>query len=197
MTKSPARSDSDDGRSAANQVADWLDSHGEAVHVYARRRVESEQVAEELVQETFLAALQNFDSFAGRSSPKTWLIAILRNKLINYYRERSRRRQQPLDLDVGDQCFNSQGIWKVSVGNWPRRPDQTIESQEFWQAFDDCVSKLPSSSAEAFILRVFDDLDTENICKTLDISTTNLAVRLHRARLALRNCLEKNWFGGD
>ena len=197
MTDSPAPLDADNRRQAAETIAGWLDEHGEAIYAYARRRVEADQVAEDLVQDTFLAALQNYDRFAGRSSPKTWLIAILRNKLIAYYRQRSRRRQQSLEENQRTNVFNSQGIWNIPVGNWPGRPDFVFQQQEFWQTFDDCLSKLPAAAAEVFILRVFDGLETENICKTLDISSTNLAVRLHRARMALRNCLEKNWFGGD
>ena len=121
----------------------------------------------------------------------------MRNKLIAYYRQRSRRRQQVLEQDLQTPVFNAQGIWSIPIGNWPQRPDLVFQQQEFWQTFDDCLSKLPAAAAEVFILRVFDEMETENICKELEISSTNLAVRLHRARMALRNCLEKNWFGGD
>jgi RNA polymerase sigma-70 factor (ECF subfamily) len=186
-----------DRRHAGQQVAVWLDTYGEHVYAYARRRVESDQVAEELVQDTFVAALQNFEQFAGRSSPKTWLIAILRNKLIAHYRQRSRPREQALDEDPTAAMFDQRGVWRIPVGAWPRRPDDVLQQQEFWQAFDDCLAKLPASAAEVFVLRVLDGLDSENICKTLEISASNLGVRLHRARLALRNCLEHNWFGGD
>ena len=196
MSDPPAQSDPTDRRHAASEVAAWLDRFGENVYAYARRRVESDHVAEELVQETFLAALQNFNQFAGRSTPQTWLIAILRNKLIGHYRQRSRRRQQSLD-DETTEVFDQRGIWQIPVGSWPSHPDRTLQEEEFWQAFDDCLAKLPGPAAEVFVLRVLDGLETENICKTLQISASNLAVRLHRARLALRNCLQKNWFGGD
>lgn len=196
MTNSPHQPDAEDRRRAAEQVANWLEAHGDAVFAYARRRVENEQAAEELVQETFVAALQNFHQFAGRSAPQTWLIAILRNKLIVHYRQRARSRQRSLDDEFG-QVFDERGVWKIPVERWPVDPGETLNQQEFWRVFDDCLAKLPGPAAEAFVLRVLDGLDTEKICKALRISSTNLAVRLHRARMALRNCLEKNWFGDD
>jgi RNA polymerase sigma-70 factor (ECF subfamily) len=197
MSDPSAQRDSGDHDSASEQLAAWLDALGDSVLAYARRRVENDQVAEDLVQETFVAALQNFEQFAGRSSPKTWLIAILRNKLIAYYRHRGRHRGMPLDQNATTGDFDQRGIWQVPVGPWPHRPDQVLEQREFWQAFDDCLSKLPAAAAEVFVLRVLDGMDSENICNALEISSSNLAVRLHRARMALRNCLEKNWFGGD
>ena len=196
MSEPPAQSDPVDRREAAAQIAVWLEEFGDAVYAYARRRVENDHVAEELVQETYMAALQNFNQFAGRSTPQTWLIAILRNKLIGHYRQRSRRRHLTLDEEVTE-TFDQRGIWQIPIGPWPQNPDQTLHQQEFWAAFDDCLAKLPGPAAEVFVLRVLDGLETENICKTLRISSSNLAVRLHRARLALRNCLQKNWFGGD
>ncbi len=178
----------------------WLEQYGDEMYAHAVSRVESSQAAEEIVQETFLAALQNYAKFERRAAPKTWLVAILRNKIINHYRQRARRRSET--VSSGDDSplglpFDSHGIWNVPIGPWPRRPDEELQRREFWQAFDQCLAKLPPGIAESFVLRVLDGLDTENICKTLGISASNLAVRLHRARLALRDCLGKNWFGDE
>ena len=182
---------------AKRVVGGWLDEFGDALYAYALSRVESRDVADELIQESFLAAFRSFDSFQGKASPKTWLTAILRNKIIEYYRRRTRKRErQPLDDSFGD-TFDDKGIWNVAVGNWPRQPDQVFQDQEFWQAFQQCLGKLPATAAEVFVLRVLDGLDTDNICKTLKISSSNMAVRLHRARVMLRNCLGQNWFGDD
>ena len=160
--------------------------------------MEHESVADDLVQETFLAAFKNHDRCAGRSSPKTWLIAILRNKIIEHSRRRSRKRDREPSLEDSSRgTFGNNGIWKVAIGPWPKSADESFQNQEFWDIFSDCLSKLPASLADVFTLRVLDQIDVENVCKTLEISSSNMAVRLHRTRIALRNCLEKNWFGDD
>lgn len=183
---------------ARDDMLAWLETHGDAVYAYAVGRVENESVAEDLVQETFLAALKNYDKFKGRSSAKTWLIAILRNKIIEHYRRRGRQRkqQQPMD-DVTGTTFDDHGIWKIPIGAWPKRPDEQFQDREFWQTFHECLSKMPANTAEVFTLRVLDGLEAENICKRLKITSSNMAVRLHRARMSLRNCLGKNWFGDE
>jgi RNA polymerase sigma-70 factor (ECF subfamily) len=197
MVDPPAGPESGHDRAAGERLVEWLGAHGDELFAYARRRVESDLVAEDLVQETFVAALQHADQFAARSSPKTWLIAILRNKLIAYYRQRSRHRRQPIDQDTAHGHFDRRGVWQVPVGGWPRRPDQELEEMEFWRVFDDCLSKLPAAAAEVFVLRVLDGAETDEICNELKISASNVGVRLYRARMALRDCLENNWFKGD
>ena len=183
---------------AREDVQAWLETHGDEVYAYAVGRVESESVADDLVQETFLAALKNHDRFEGRASPKTWLIAILRNKIIEHYRRRSRRRQQQESIDdTTGSTFDEHGIWKIPVGGWPKRPEEHFQDAEFWQTFHKCLAKMPAAMADVFTLRVLDGLEVENICNTLKITSTNMAVRLHRARMMLRNCLGKNWFGDE
>ena len=188
----------DDRDHAREELLQWLDEFGDEIYSYARARVESETAAEELVQETYLAALRNHAQFQGRSQPKTWLIAILRNKIVEHYRQRSRQRERQKSLSTEESLpFDTRGIWNTEVGKWPQRPDADLQNQEFWAVFEDCLSKVPASTASAFVLRVVDGTSTENVCKTLGITATNLAVRLHRARLLLRNCLGRNWFGEE
>lgn len=197
----PASDDaaSDDAASelAKSTVSDWLETFGDEVYAYAVGRVESREVADDLVQDTFLAAMKSFSQFKRDSSPKTWLIAILRNKIISHYRSRGRRqeRELPLGTDGHSPPFDGRGIWASALGKWPQAPDSGFESREFWTTLQDCLQKLPASCAEVFTLRVLDELDSQIVCKTLDITSTNMAVRLHRARLGLRECLERNWFG--
>ncbi len=184
-------------RAARDRLLGWLTQYGDSLYAYALTRVPSPEVAEDLLQETFLAAMTSMEGYEGRSSPNTWLIAILRKKLIDYYRKRAR------DLSVGDHSeategdFDRRGIWSHAPGRWPRQPEAELSNQEFWQAFDDCLAKLPPAQAVAFAMRELDCLDRETVCEQLSISSSNLGIRLHRARLALRNCLEKNWFGDD
>ena len=198
MNNQPDPPASQPSEQARQDVLNWLQKYGDAIYAYAVGRVEHENVADDLVQETFLAALKNHDRFAGRSSAKTWLIAILRNKIIEHYRRRSRKRDREQSLEDSIRpTFGNNGIWKVSIGPWPKSADESFQNQEFWNIFADCLSKLPARLADVFTLRVLDQIDVENVCKTLEISSSNMAVRLHRARIALRNCLGKNWFGDD
>ena len=191
-----AQGDAGQGDAGQEELLQWLNEYGDEVYQYARARVESDAAAEELVQDTYLAALKNFTQFQGRAQPKTWLIAILRNKIVEHYRRRAKTREREKSLEhAADDDYFERGIWKSALGKWPQRPSQDMEADEFWRAFDACVAELPPLLAQAFVLRTVDEESTENVCKTLGISATNLAVRLHRARLGLRSCLERSWFG--
>jgi RNA polymerase sigma-70 factor (ECF subfamily) len=124
------------------------------------------------------------------------LTAILRNKLFDHYRDARRQRQglgaqQP--LEPGEETTDS----PEGPRRWPADPARALENREFWKIFDRCRSELPAHLADAFVLRELEQLSTEEICKILDISSTNLFVRVHRARMLLRKCLERRWFAPD
>ncbi|HXG94449.1 MAG TPA: sigma-70 family RNA polymerase sigma factor [Blastocatellia bacterium] len=181
----------------------WVDRHGDALYRYALVRTRDASVAEEIVQETLLAALQSYSRFAAQSSERTWLIGILKHKLIDYYRRIS-RQSQFRDTDdeqfEHDELFQQEGEWvghwnfDIAPNEWHITPETAIERAEFWQSFNNCLSELPARLATAFTLREMEQLDSEEICKILDVTTTNLWVMLHRARAHLRNCLQVNWF---
>ena len=179
---------------AARAALQWLAEYGDDLYAYAVGRVESAQVAEELVQDTFLAAVKNHAQFQQRSQPRTWLLAILRHKLINHYRQRSQRKTQSLDDVERVDYFGKKGEWRDPPSRWAA-PDASLEDHELWEVFRKCLALLPGPLAEIFVLRVIDEVKSESICKTLQISASNFAVRMHRARLALRGCVGKNWFG--
>jgi len=176
----------------------WLDDHGDYLYRYALTRLGKPDVAEDLVQETFLAALRAHERFAGASSERTWLVAILKRKLVDYLRRRS-REQPAIDIsstdDWVDRLFDDRGNWRKKPGRWPAEPGASLESSEFWQTFSDCLRRLPERMANAFVLREMEEWDSQEICKVLNISVNNLWVILHRARLALCRCLEVHWFG--
>ncbi len=181
----------------------WVAEHGDALFRFVLTRVRDRSIAEDLVQETFLAALGSLDRFAGRSSERAWLFGILRNKLVDYYRQQT--REKPL-ADVEslseeeDACFHTHGLgkdgWIKRLGpkSWPS-PDESLVMQEFWRVFHDCVSRLPEKIGQVFLRREMDEVPSAEICKELKVSANNLWVMLHRARLALRRCLEVHWFG--
>lgn len=177
--------------------ATWVDEHGDYLFRYALSRLRQRDVAEDLVQETFLAALSGKDRFAGRSSERTWLVGILKRKIADQLRRKG--HEQPVsDLTTSDRwleaLFDEHGKWKKKPGEWPPDPAASFEKEEFWKIFTACLHKLPGRLAHAFTLREVEELDGQEVCKVLNISANNLWVMLHRARLSLSRCLEFNWF---
>ncbi len=180
----------------------WVDEHGDYLYSYALMRLRHRELAEEIVQETFLAALKACHNFAGQSSERTWLVGILKHKIVDHFRRTSRERPVA-DFETGaheDDLFQPSGKWVdhwTSEGaprEWANDPSQWAEQQEFWEIFQHCLSQLPPRLAEAFTLREIDSLRSEEICEILKISSNNLWVMLHRARALLRRSLEVNWF---
>jgi RNA polymerase sigma-70 factor (ECF subfamily) len=178
----------------------WVERHGDCLFGYALVRVRDASTAEDLVQETFLSALKA--NFAGRSSERSWLVGILKNKIVDLYRKT--RRESPFtDLeflkDEQSDLFYQEGLHKDhwiadrAPVEWPE-PGADLDRAEFWDVFHKCAGKLPKKVSQVFLLRELDDTDTAEICKLLDISPSNVWVMLHRARMALRRCLETNWF---
>ena len=181
----------------------WVELHGDYLFRYAMTRLRDPSQAEDAVQETFLAALKGGKSFAGRSAERSWLIGILKNKICDYYRSASRETPfTDLEFYLDEECgrFVAEGVFKgawihaLGPREWPN-PGASLDNEEFWQTYRDCSGKLPKKVAAVFNLRELDDLDSKNICRMLNISESNLWVMLHRARMALRRCLEINWFG--
>jgi len=178
----------------------WVDEHGDVMFRYALSRLSRPDVAENAVQEAFVSALKGLDSFSGRSSERTWLMGILKHKIVDHFRKSSRETsteepEAPADGLSG--LFDTRGRWKVGPGDWGREPEAAFEQTEFWGVFENCLSNLPARHSRAFSLREVDGLDSSEICKVLDITETNLWVMIYRARSKLRRCLESNWFGGE
>jgi RNA polymerase sigma-70 factor (ECF subfamily) len=176
----------------------WLDCHGNYLYRYALVRVREAAVAEDLLQETLLAAVGSCHSHAGRSSERTWLVGIMKHKVIDHFRRAARNAQFQLPPEDDEiEWFEQSGPWR---GHW--REDQApmtwsvqaLESREFWETFEHCLSQLPPQMSIAFTLREIDGLTSTEICEILDITPNNLWVLLHRSRIKLRHLLEANWF---
>jgi RNA polymerase sigma-70 factor (ECF subfamily) len=182
---------------AAGEPKSWLAEHGDALFRYALLRVSDRNTAEDLVQETFLAALKSRDSFRGDCAVRTWLISILRFKIIDQVRADQKSREQELpdgSDEFVDGWFNSFGSWAKPLGSWRSAPPQLLEQREFWDVLRHCLEGIPEKPREVFAMRMISDVSADEVCKVLDISSTNLWVLLHRARARLRGCLEINWF---
>ncbi len=167
----------------------------------AKLQLRDEGAAEDVVQETLLAALEGGAKFSGKSSVKTWLTGILKHKIIDVLR--GRMRELPVsevlpdqaDDDVVDAFFNASGHWAAPPQEWGNG-EAALAQKQFFDIMDFCLEKLPAKQGRVFMLREVFEMDTEEICKAVAISSTNLWVLLHRARLLLRQCLEQNWFAG-
>ncbi|MBK7017723.1 MAG: sigma-70 family RNA polymerase sigma factor [Sulfuritalea sp.] len=172
---------------------------------FARLQLRDAGAAEDAVQETLLAALSGGGNFESRSSYKTWLIAILRNKIVDIIRSQSREvlasslaGDEDGDDALAETLFEPNGHWTVEArpGRWAD-PDASFEQQQFWRVFEACLDHLPAKTARVFMMREILGLETGEICKETGISTSNCWVVLHRARMSLRRCLETTWFAGD
>jgi len=202
----PTASSSSAIRPEGVSPSDWLESHGDALFRLALVRVGRSDLAEDLVQDTLLAAWKARDTFAGRSSERTWLIAILKRKIIDHFRNSWRQVDFPADADQDDmmegyfQAGEKAGHWdpEMAPSDWGRNPELSLQNSQLRQVLTDCVGKLPESLAAVFVVREIDGMSTEKICQEFSLSPSNLWVILHRARTRLRRCLDLNWFqAGD
>lgn len=176
----------------------WVDQYGSALYAYALVRVRKPDLAEEIVQETFLAALQAHKRFQGRASEKTWLIGILKHKIVDHFRKIGRER--PLTVidfedDSMENIFDRDGNWIDGPRRWSFDPGKSLEQKEFLKTLHNCLRKLPSRLAQVFIFWEMEGLRSKEICDLMGISLNNLHVMLYRARLHLRRQLELVWFG--
>ena len=175
----------------------WVDLHGDYLYNYAYSRVHSKEIAEDLVQDTFVAGLRAMKSFQGRSTEITWLISILKRKVIDYYRKSSTTK-----VVVSSEFttpFRKEGeyeghwILERAPKEWPGDLEDPIHQQEFRLILEKCLSHLSDNWKAVFVLKFIENLSSDEICKELKCTPSNLWVMLHRARLKLRECIELNW----
>jgi RNA polymerase sigma-70 factor (TIGR02943 family) len=175
----------------------WVALYGDYLYTYALTRIQDISVAQDLVQDTFMAGLKSKDTFKGRSSEKTWFTSIIRHKIIDFIRKKY--RQPTLETDhAGDidtnEYFHSNGTWKDPPKDWLSNPAKILEQKSFLEILQKCVKDLPQKLGHALTMRELEGVTTKEICKVLDISSTNCWTILHRARMLVRKCIETNWF---
>ncbi|MAH39815.1 MAG: RNA polymerase subunit sigma-24 [Puniceicoccaceae bacterium] len=179
----------------------WVDLYGDYLYRYALSRLKNPDLASDCVQDTFLAGIKSLEKFDGRLDIKFWLRGIMRNKIVDQIRKSI--RSQMVDIDKEDEAlmesfwFKYSGIATTNPDPWEFNPRKHYDNQEFWVVFQDCVGNLKSPQKEAFVLKMLEDLSTEEICKELDISANYLWVLLHRAREQLKNMLTDKWLKRD
>jgi len=177
----------------------WLDEHGDYLYRFAMSKLRDEELAADMVQEALLAAWKGKERFKGDSSLRTWLVSILKYKIIDHIRQEVRQRKiaGALEEDPTSQFFSEAGEWQTNPRTWHDDPERCSDDLKFRLVLKECLGHLPEKQLRVFELREMTGEDTEMICKACDITATNLHVLMHRARLSLQTCLQKHWFGGS
>lgn len=173
----------------------WVGEYADYLFNYAVGRVSDAEVAKDLVQETFLAGLKSAKNFNGDAAERTWLIAILKRKVIDYYRKKnSKKGKAEVRMDYSAHT-DAQGDWleEQVADPFSSFENDVIENQELGQAIQSCIAKLPKKQALVFTMKTIKGMETKAICNELDINPSNLWVMIHRARTSLMGCLDKNW----
>ncbi len=179
-----------------------LTCHRKYLYRYALLHLRDSDLADDAVQDTFLSALKAFQGYEGRASVRTWLVSILKNKIIDILRESARLPipESQLAPEEGDseidESFTAAAKWERDrrPQTW-EDPDEALERKQFWEMFELCCKVMPLQTARVFMLREVMGLSIEEICKNMEISTSNCSVILYRARMRLRDCIEAKWFG--
>ena len=174
----------------------WVELHADYLFNYAISRINDHNTAKDMVQETFFAGLKAQENFQGKASERTWLISILKRKIIDHYRKiNSAKGKAEVRMNFytdGDR----EGEWieeRVPEA-WTSNIEKQIENDELSEVLEYCIGNLPEKYSIVFRLKTIRKFDTEEICKELDITSSNLWVIIHRARTQLRRCMEDNWF---
>lgn len=193
MEKTPEKSGT-----AAGEAERWLSEHGDCLYRYACFRMRNVHDAEDAVQETLLAALRSVDRFSGASSVRTWLVGILNHKIADHFRRTARenvgKEDDAATLPVDD-FFQTSGHLAETNTDWDADPGVLLERREFARQLQECLRMLPDRLFRVYAMREMNEFAAAEICGAVGITETNLWVMLHRARLQLRRCLERSWFG--
>ena len=180
---------------AHHTINEWIKKYSDIFFTYINNRVSDKTAAKDILQETFIAAWKNSSSFKKQAGEKTWLFSILKNKLADHYRTQARLMTDFTDTGY---FFDEADHWTPQAG--PKHWDDTASSlnkKEFYVVLDQCKTKLSMLQQLTFTMKYIDEQETHFICKVLQITTSNYWVIIHRCKLQLRNCLEKNWFLND
>lgn len=178
-----------------HNVTEWVNDYSDQLYNYAVKRLKDRDGANDLVQDTFLAAWRTVDQYTGEASVKTWLFTILKNKIIDHYRRNASRQTTSLNDDE-NMFFDEADHWREGFypKNWKAEAEERLEAKEFYLVFNGCKSKLKDVHANVFTMKYLDGLKSEEICRVLGLTSSHYWVLIHRAKVQLRSCLEMNWF---
>ncbi len=174
----------------------WIDLYADYLYNYAITRVDGQDLAKDLVQETFFSGIKGKDNFRGQAAERTWLVSILKRKIIDHYRKiNSAKGQKEVRMNFYDEG-EKKGSWieEMVPQSWGNDAEREIENTELKDTLETCIQNLPEKYRIVFMLKTVQNYETEEICNELGITSSNLWVIIHRARVQLRNCMEENWF---
>lgn len=175
---------------------EWIDLYVDYLFNYAISRINDREIAQDLVQETFLAGLKSMKNFKGEATERTWLISILKRKIIDHYRKINSNKGKAEVRIVSNDDSETEGDWLQNrvADPFDKTAEDTLQNEELGDAIYNCLSKLPKKQADIFKMKTIEGLETEDICNELEITPSNLWVIIHRARTAMALCLKENWF---
>lgn len=175
----------------------WVDSYGDYLFRYAFSRLRDANAVEEVVQETFLAGIRYREQFSGRGPERAWLLGILKRKIVDYIRLRTkfdRAASYEDEHDLSNRLFDEKGNWRQGAVPWSTTVDQHVSSRELWGIVQNCLGHLPIGQSDVFVLSVMEEMDADQICRELEITPASFWTRMHRARIALSKCVGSQWF---
>ncbi len=173
----------------------WIDLYSDYLFNYTVTRVNDREIAKDLVQDTFFAGLKSMKNFKGEASERTWLVSILKRKIIDYYRKINSNKGKA-EVRITYNSYENEGDWLEErvADSFEKNMEDNLINSELEEAIYNCLNKLPKKQAEVFKMKTIMDYETEVICNELNITPSNLWVIIHRARIAMAKCMEKNWF---
>jgi len=179
----------------SNELSQWVQDYTDDMYRWALHKVSNAELAEDLVQDVFLAAAEKLDSFKGNSSPKTWLFSILNFKIIDVYRKKTKQTVEA-ESDFLQNFFSENGSWNAEAQpqNWDNADEHLLDNIDFQNVLAACLDNLPEKWRACVELKYLTDKSGEEICQEVDVTSTNFWQIVHRAKLKLRACVEQNWF---
>lgn len=183
---------------ADHRLSQWVETYTAELYSWAYHKVSDNELAKDIVQDTFLAAAEKIKSFKGESTPKTWLFSILNHKIIDQYREKI---NQPVSIDKEQlsSFFDDKGTWRTEKRprDWQEDEKNLLDDNDFLEILEKCLEDLPHKWKISIKLKYLSEKSSEIICQELDIVPTNLWQMIHRAKIKLRECVEYNWFNNE
>jgi RNA polymerase sigma-70 factor (TIGR02943 family) len=180
------------------KLKNWIMRYSDALYSYAKDHGFDDDGAKDMVQETFISAWRGMDRYRGETSAKNWLFLILKNKVTDHFRKAATKKGMNSAQHHGNDnsYFDEEGHWKMEAypREWQVNLSELVEARDFDKVFNSCKSKLSEVQRAVFIMKYVDEMKSEDICRDLGITSSNYWVLLHRAKVQLRACLQKNWF---
>ena len=173
----------------------WIDRYSDYLFNFTISRVSDREISKDLVQDTFFAGLKSMKNFKGEASERTWLISILKRKIIDHYRRINSKKGQA-EVRMSYNSNEEEGDWLEErvADPFDKTAEDTLENDELGDAIYSCLEKLPEKQATVFKMKTIEGLETETICNELNITPSNLWVIVHRARTAMAECMENTWY---